>query len=646
MNWFENLIADLINLLAQGIQGLSGMGLGDVIIKSIFPDPGKAPNLGTGWFSDIMSTKTLASLGPMAYAFWALGWAFFGISIYFFAAQVASASNSAIQRERLKQGVVRIILAAVMMWEGPRFALLISQGFFYGTEYMLSASGSLSTAMTLNNNGGQALLNSTVNLFSSIMALIVWVIYEFRKIFLYAWMIFFPLAMAFYTNDKTRGITKMWWWEWTYQMAIPLGQSVVYGIAVAIAKPDSSATLTASDVFAALAGVIGLISSAVYVRKLMDTIAQNFGASLMGFNAGERLGQMAAMGAAFGLGDMGAKMGIKGASAALGKPMKGLFKKIDNLPGIRGAAENAVKNHPELYSQAIQAGAGIDDIMLHHQMGAFGDSLNAAGAGLEAAGAVGRGTLGGPNRSQQTRPAMKHSMITRLQTAGAIRDVGAGVKNTLSNSNMALIAKGKLHGLQSSGGVTGRVGQAVAFGVTATPGLKNISPIANSAHNYLARTEAKQQRLADMREHMRGVMETNAAAQRLPNINHLHDSDTQQFTGRSVAEQAYVGARQNLVSTVQQSMAVSQVEASSMVRDWQGGWDAGKHVSVSSFTPEVQSAYRQAFSLYQPAAMDARAKEVVITGRLTAKPVDPHHNMKHGTTALLNDARRAMVQGR
>lgn len=668
MNWFDNLIANLINALANGVQTLlnhtivsggnvTGNVMGNVILTGFFPTT-HVPAWGAGRFADVMDAKATMSLQPFAVAFWAFGWTFLLVALYLLVIQVSGAANSAIQRERLKNGCVGLIIAAVMMWVGPHFAVFITQLFYYPSDYFLTLNP-LMKWTSLSTSGGQGLLNSVVNFLQAILSLVVWLVYEFRKVFLYVWMLFFPLAMAFHANERTRPIAKMWWTEWIYQMAIPLGQAIVFGIASAVASPINSTSLTIEDIFVALAGTIGLLASAVYVRKLIEAVAHTFGASMVGFNGGARLGQFAALGLSAYAADAGGKMAVKGAAKAMGTPAKAIFKAMDNMPAVRSKAEQAIRERPEMFAQAIQTGAGVDDMMLHHQLGAFGDSIQAGGVGLESGGTTkgfapmsinktnsnrGSGLYGGP---------LRHAI--RSGTVDAIRGTVASVKSTVTNSNLGMIGKSLGKDYTNSGGVAGVVASKSipAIGTIANAVNGRLTgfvaePVARTSAKYAANQQLKQERLHTMRAHMRGVMETNSLAARLPNINHLYDPKENAFKGLSSAEESYRTAHINLASALQTSTPMSSQQTGITISGMEKQWNSGLHVSnLTSYSPEVQAAYRQAYSSYRPAILDRQAKDAVVAGRLhVTPPVDPHKNNRLGTQALMQDARNAVMYGR
>lgn len=658
MNWFENLIANLINAPANGLQATlnhtvltntTNNAMGNVILSGFFPSF-KVPMWGAGNFSDLMDSKATASLAPFATAFWVFGWAFFLVSIYLMAIQVSGASTSTTQRERLKNGAVGLIITAIFMWVGSHFAVLITQLFYYPSYYFLTLTP-LMKWTALNTSGGQAILNSVVNFLQALLSVVVWIVYEFRRVFLFVWIVFFPLAMAFYANDKTRNVTKMWWTEWVYQMAIPLGHALVFGIASAIASPVQGTALTLSDIFTALAGTVGLLASAVYVRKVVEAIAQSFGASMVGFNGGARLGQLASLAGAGVAGDVGGKLAVKGAAALAAKPVGGLWKAVNNSGRVRNMASQAISDRPEVHAQAIQSGAGVDDIMMHHQMVAFGDPIGAGGTGLETAGKIVQ-----PNGSSN-QPARKLTGLHRLPgvplgTASEIGKVKARMSSALANSNIGLIARDKAHQYQMAGGLTGKAARKLVpavgnFAEKIDSKMPNwaSNKVASAATNYQTNQQLQTARLQTMREHMTGVLQTNALAARLPNISHLYDKQKGSFTGQSAAEQRYSSAQTNLISELQ-GTGMTYAAARQEVRNMEQQWSSGSHVEVRGFSEGVQSAYRQAYSAYTPSRMDQQAKQAVLDRRLHVPNMDHHTAQKAGTRPFMQEARQAVLYGR
>lgn len=666
MNWFDGLIANMINALANSLQtlfnhtivsggDLTGSVMGNVIMSGFFPTS-NIPALGTGSFSDIMDPKATASLGPFATAFWALGWTFFLVSLYLLAMQVSGAGTSSTQRERLKSGVIGVIVASVMMWAGPHFAVLITQLFYYPSEYFLSLSP-LMKWTSLNASGGQALLNSTVNFLQAILSLIVWLVYEFRKVFLFVWMVFFPLAMAFYANDKTRPVAKMWWTEWIYQMAIPFGHALVFGIASAVAAPISGTALTVADIFVALAGTVGILASAVYTRKIVEAIAQGFGASVIGFNGGARLGQFAALGASALAADVGGKMAVKGASKLAGKTVGTAWNKLNNSKLIRGKAEQAIKNAPERFAQAIQSGASVDDIMMHHQMAAFGDPLGAGGTGLEVAGRIQQ--PGGSPVAGQRRGGGLSTMRSipgiRSGTLSAVGQTAGNVKRAVTNSNLGLIMQARSHEHKLRGGIVGRTASNVIPKIGSAASKVNAKMpnplaqgVANVSGRFAANQAMKQGRTGDLRNHMQQVLEGNAAATRAPNVNTSYDKDNNVFTARSSAEISYHSARRALASEItQHNPNTTPLQARQEIRTMEQQWRDGKHVNINQQVPNLHQAYQSAYTAYRPAQMDLATKRAAIAKQIhVAKPIDPHKNAKTGTQAFMQDTRNAVMYGR
>ncbi|MCL6441894.1 MAG: hypothetical protein K6T83_00265 [Alicyclobacillus sp.] len=677
MNWFAGIIASLLNSLAKGVNWLVNQALAggshlsssvmaNIILNGFFSDPNHVPAWGTGSFADLMDAHALQNLRLFSDAFWAIGWAFFLISIYLLVMQVAGARESATQRDRLKKGLVSLFVSAILIWAGPVFAVTITQLFFYLSDYFLNLNPLLQ-GWTPPSDGGQALLNSIVNLLQAVLSIIVWIVYQFRNVFLYVWMLFFPLAMAFFANDKTRGITKMWWTEWIYQMAVPFGQAVVFGVASAVASPaKSGAALTAADIFVALAGTIGLLMSAVYVRKLIELVAQNFGATLIGSGHGMAFGTAAMAGTAALTADVMGKASLKTARMTAGKGVGKLFQAVDNTQWARGKAKTAIERYGEVHAGAIQAGASVDDIMMYQKTGFTGDVLRSGGVGLETAaggssGSTG-GALGGRGGSGSRGHGRQHvlSPIAHSRTAGEFRAMTDDVRNAWRNSNMSTLVGTWHKGFQNKGGVLGIIGDTIAAGANAAvPFSRKVigdnkfgrameRALGSSAQRHMADRTNKQERLEALRTQMKEVMEHNALATRLPGISHLYDPVNNTFQGMlSPAEKKYSEASQQFIRALEQS-GMSGNAAQNLLQQAEQQWDEGKHLpNLHRYSPQAQQAYRQAFTAYRPAKLDQRAKDAVIAGKLTiTPPKDPHKNQIAGTNAFLNDARNALMYRR
>ena len=670
MSWFGSIIAGILNVLATGIsalvtkavsvKGLTHSVMGNIILGSGFFPHGNPPPWGSGNFSNLMDPKAVASLKLFSLSFWAFGWAFLLGSVYLLAIQVAGAAESSIQRERLKKGILSLIISAILIWQGSHLAVLVTQMFYYLSDYFLSLPHSLSnfSASTPSHTGGQQLLGSAVNLLQAVLSIVVWIVYQFRALFLYVWMLFFPLAMAFYANDKTRGIAKMWWTEWIYQMAIPFGQAVVFGVASAVASPTGGGALTASDVFVSFAGTIGLLASATYMRKLIDMVAQGFGASMIGANHGMAWGSMAMAAGAGMTGDLLGKASLRTGRAAAGKA----FRKVDNTPWAKKMAAKQISEKGEVHAGAAQAGASMDDIMMHQKYGAEGDPIRNGGVGLEAAsgGARGFGTGSGGARGGARGKSLP---LTRTHTAGEIGRTVQATKHAFAHSNLGTWATTGWKGLQNEGGIRGKASDLSAKGknkiarsIGSSLGNKRFigrpvsamtGAVANKAQRHLANRELRQERLETARDHIKEVMQNNAIAARVPGISHLYDAQNNTFQGlSSPAEQKHSAARNEFVNQLRES-GVSPRDAQNLSETAQQQWDVGQHLpNLGSYTPAAQEAYRKAYATYQPAQLDRKAKEAVVAGRVAVTPPkDPLKTKTAGTNAFLYDARKAIVNG-
>ncbi|WP_029421806.1 hypothetical protein [Alicyclobacillus macrosporangiidus] len=677
MNWFASLIANLINALANGIQSLldhtvaaqsnlTSNVMGNVILSGYFTDPKNAPVWGGGNFSDVMDAKAVQSLQPFAYTFWVFGWAFFAVSIYLLAMQVSGAVESSVQRERLKNGIMSLILTSLLMWQGEHLALLITQIFFYPSLYFLTLNP-LPHWSAFNVSGDQALLNSIVNLFQALLAFIVWVVYEFRKVFLYVWMVFFPLAMAFYANDKTRPVAKMWWTEWIYQMAVPLGQAVVFGVSTAVAGPSGGSNVTTEDVFVALSGTIGLLASAVYVRKLVEMVAQGFGASMIGADHGMAWGSLAMAGTAAVAADIGGKVAVKSGAWTAKKTVGKVLHKADNRL-FREKAEEAIKNYGEVHAGAIKAGASAEDIAMGNKLSTTGDVLQNGGVGLEAAAAGGTEIAGGGGMGRGGAGSGRSGRgglvsVGRSRTASEIGATVQGVRRAFAGSHFGTYLSTRWKGFQNKGGVSGHVGEAVASATgKAAEGLKNtlgdkpliggvVTATANAASHlaqrHLVNRHNRTERLQALRAHMREIAEHNELVGRLPGISAMYDPEHKVFQGLTPAETTYNEASTRFIQALKNS-GMSHEAAQQTLQQAQQLWEEGRHLpGQGRFSPEAQLAYRQAFTAYRPAQLDAKAKQAVSAGKLKLDPPkDPHKARVAKTNAFLSDARNAIMYKR
>ena len=684
MSWFGGIIADVIDGIALGIQGLvhgalgvtgslTGTDMGDVIMGGFFPQMhvhtvggvamvSNLPAWGAGTFSDLMSAHATSALQPFAQAFWVFGWTFFALSIYLLATSVSGASESAVQRDRLKKGIGSLFVAALFIGQGERLAVLITQ-FSFTTSWDLLRMGHFSNWTGIHTPN--ALLNSMVKLLQAVLSFIVWIVYRFRALFLDVWMVFFPLAMAFYANEKTRGIAKMWWTEWIYQMLVPLGQALVFGIATALTGSAGGAA-DANDVFSAIAGTIGLLSSAVYVRKIIELIAQNFGASMIGSNHGMAWGTAAMAGGAAITADVMGKGAVKTARATLGKGGGAIFNKIDNTKG-RAGAEKAVKDNPEVHAGSIMNGASMDDILMSQKLGGHGDALHSGGAGIEGGG--GRtGGMGGIGRAGSSGSSggggslRRHGGTFGLHsgTAGELGSWRQSTMNTLRNSNMGTLARSKWEGFKNSGGVMGKIGDQVAstaekvgnsrLGQSRVGQVMGSGAMVNRSQQHQANRTNQATRLATLRSHLNDTMQQNELSKRLPGISAEYrpgDEKTNtpaSFEGPSKAQRTYASASQ----TFMDALDMPPEDAKRTLAQAEQHWEQGDPFpNLNQYSPKAQQAYRQAFTAYRPSQLDSQAREAVLKGRLSIAPSkNPHQHQVAKTPAFLNDARNAVMYRR
>jgi hypothetical protein len=666
MNWFAGLLANIVNTLADGIggllnaatgtRGLTNTAMGNVILHGFFPfEPlNRYPSWGEGNFANLIDGHSVAVLRGFAVAFEAFGWAFFLAAIYVLVVQVAGAGESAVQRERLKKGVVHLFVAAILISVGSHFAVLITQLFFYLSDYAINLHP-IQTFTSLSTAGNQALLNAIVNLIQSVLSIVVWIVYQFRLLFLYLWMLFFPLAMAFYANDKTRGIAKMWWTEWIYQMAVPFGQALVYGVASAVASPSKSgAALTASDVFVALSGTIGLLLSATYVRKLIDLVAQNFGTSSIGASHGTGWGMMAMAGGAALTMDVAGKAAVHGTHVAakhtVGRGIQTLDRRI-----FQGKAEQSIRERGETHAGAIQSGATAEEVMMHAT--GTGAQMHAQGAGLEAAASSGGKSTPGRTTSKTSasgggggRHPLKPLMQSR--TFGALQQAHRSVQGGIQQSHLGTMMGTRLAAWQHDGGLSGSIHRRISPKVLAGLSHETVGRIPGAARmsGMVQKSALEQQHRQDkmqaLRTHLTEVLAQNDAAHRLPAMAHLYDEEHHTFHP-TPAQEAYTHARQALVTELQHS-GMGTAEAAAYVGQAETRWQSGKHPrGVPSQPLAVQAAYRHAYQAYRPAQQDTKAQRLVVEGKVTMPSVrDPAKQHKAMTHAYLQEARNAVAYKR
>lgn len=642
MSWFAGLLISFLNLIPTGLQqipvgsnanGVVKLGIYNIITGMLMYNP-KAP-IGSGTWGDILDIQNLKDMTIFQDAFKAFAGAFFLVSIYLLSMHIAQAASSSIQREKLKSGIVALVIAAALIGVGEYFAVFITQMSYGMSLFFLKLGGAdkLTTALLPlhQNHPAQELLTVIVNIVQVLMSILIYITYLFREMFLIVWIAVFPLFQAFYANEKTRPLAKMWWVEWIYQMAIPLGQALVFGVACLVAAPSNK--LEISDIFASLAGTIGLFLTAVYMRRIVDAVAQQFGAAGLGHSSGEGLMHGLAMGAGFTAGDKLGSLGIKGASKVAGKPAGALFRKVDNTLGRRLAA-GAVTKHSEVHAGAIREGASLDDILMHHQGGRFNDALGTGAVGLEAAA---KGSHGSVNDLVSATRGIRGSggggstTIDRLlgsRTFGAGGQALSGAKNTVAQSNLATAWRTHRQGTRNQGG--NRLGHSMSH------------PQAAMRAN----------RLKDAREQMRKTMALNASAQRVPNIaSQYNPGNSKQgiaphFQGKTMAENAYSNASFAFVKSLQTDMGMSRQQAISTWKDARTQWNNGKQLDRQirqTMPASVQQAYNTAASYYQPAKMDREAKKAVLNNDIAMRQLpNTHVRNKMATNAFLQDARRAL----
>lgn len=669
LGWFGNLVVELLATLLDGFSGLFAAGhftIRNVIAGNMMSN-GAAPFGSGNWFDVVPFGRNKAAMLPFMSLFFSLGLAWLLISVYIGAARIAGGPSGR-QRNIIKSELSFFVVAALLMMVGPSFAVAVSQLCYDFALYFLN----LGHTNVIHWSGGSS-KSSIVNLFESIvqfvqviMTVVLYVMYQFRELLLDAWIMIFPLAMAMAANDKTRGIAKLWWTEWIFQMLVPVGQALVFGFAYAIVNTTSGgvAGVGVAEVFTSLVGVIGFIASAVYVRKMVEVVGGAFNAQVMGHTAG---GMAAVAGGALA-GDLmgGAMIGTMGKVA--GTAGKAGFRAVDRQ--FAGAARESVTQNPETVGGQIARGATLDDVMANHVMAARGDPLHdAQGAGVEGTprGGVG-GASGGRGGGGSSRLARHHPFFSS-HTAGAMGNIAAGAKAELAGSNMAMALKTGWRGFQNDGGIAGAVGAAGAAVIGGAAGSKVVQAIPGvnvlgraakqGTQSYQANRQERQTRTNEVRSHMLGVMQSNAAASRMANVNeqgyqlaHEDENGTvvpASFAGSTPAMEAYSARRAAFVNSLMTQTGIdgqpekAEAAASAAEASWQQG---GHAQNFAQWSPWAQEEYQKAHAAYRPAAQDTFARQQVLDNRVAMAPpdADPRKQQLARARNFMNDARAGILR--
>ncbi len=618
MTWFVNLVVSLFTTLLQGFSSLllmAGLTIKNVIVDNMMSN-GSVPFGSGSWFDVLPSGRNETVMHTFMGLFWVLGSAALLVAFYATVARIAGAHSSSVQRERVRTGLIEVAVAVLLIFAGERLAVSITQLFYDLSIGVMTLGQTSIPTFTLPSTSGNQIVtffNAVVEFVQVVMAVVLYVMYQFRELFLDAWVIFFPLAMACYAHEKTRGIAKFWWTEWIYQMAVPFGQALVFSFSYAMVNPHNQTELGIADIFTALTGVVGFVASSVYVRKIVSIVAQSFEAPVLGRTAGG----MAAVAAGVLAGDAVAGAGIGVLGKAYGAVGKGAFQAVDKrfAPLAKGAIERA----PETHAGMIREGATLDDVMSHHMMAASGsDPLQqAGGAGLEGAlkGARGMGQPVGratPSAGNSGSSRQRVGSMGPLQagfssrTLGAVNHLSSGMSETVKGSHMAKWAQTKWQGMQNDGGLIRRgldhvaptVGQLVQskpglamltgaasvaggvamVGVTAGAMMATgdgkgsvqkgrgafqraataVEGVASAPQAYQTNRVERMQRMEDARGHIRQLLHDNVAMQRMGNINPYpyRAADDQlpegTFAGNTPAMDAYLTAETGLSKALQE----------------------------------------------------------------------------------------------
>jgi len=437
----------------------------------------------------------------------------------------------------------------------------------------------------------------------------------------------------------------MWWVEWIYQMLIPVGQSLVLGLSVAITGGHIKGVLTLTDIFVALAGGIGLLGSAVYVKRLVDAVASGFGAKGMGHSSGEGVGHALAMGSAFALAD---ELG-QGAFRAGSAPVKSLgrntvgrtVKGLDRFVGGK-ALGSAISAAPETHADAILGGAALDDMMSHYTasgMPTLQDKVGgtqtgglhgpmAAGGGVvgvaEAAGSSGGGGggRGGSGGGRSAHPLLQSK--TGRAMAAPVQNMGRAIKGSYTAQALRV----RRAQWKNQGGIFPTLGDKV------------------SPHNNKAKRIAHRQALNDLREHLRGQMDDNALQSRAHIASTNFDDKGQWIDGtkRSTpAIERYTSERQNLLGAVSSAIPGVNVNTDTMEDLWRKGATAESGVRKASgyegeMPVEVIKQAHQTYAAFRAADLDHQTYDALDERRIRLpEPMTPEVKRRKQGHTLMDD---------
>ncbi|MCY0875148.1 MAG: hypothetical protein OWT28_02575 [Firmicutes bacterium] len=682
MSWFVNLVVSLFTTILQGFSSLlleAGLTIKNVIADNMMAHADVPFGSGT-WFDVLPAGRNETVIHTFMGLFWVLGSAALVIALYAMIARIAGANRSSVKRERLRTGAIEMVVAVVLLFAGERLAVSITQVFYDLSMGALSLGATNVPNFSLPSESGNQIatfFNAVVAFIQVVMAVVLYVMYQFRELFLDAWVIFFPVAMVAYAHEKTRGITRLWWTEWVYQMAVPFGQSLVFSFSYAMVNPHDTAALGVADIFTALTGVIGFIASSVYVRKLVGIVGQAFDAPMMGATPGG----IAAVATGALAGDAVAGAGITALGKAYGTVGKAAFRTVDK--GFSTKARAAIDRAPETHAGMIREGATLDDIMSHHVMAARGaDPLQeAGGSGLEGVIKGARGTTAGVrspvNRAPRARVTTNSGLRVPLplgassRTLGAISGLSQGVGETIGGSHMAKWAQTKWDGVQNEGGIVRRgvdhvapivsqavqskAGQATVNGVAAAAGSvasagvaagsflftrdpqrriqrsqaayahtsAAVARVGSASMAYQANRAQRMQRMEETRGHLRELMYDHVATQRMGNINPYpyQPADEQwpegTFTGLTPAMTRYTEAEQGL-SHALQTMYRATGGQGSMQRAQEEIKRYQRHWDEERHVPDLHELPKPVQSAYQDAFAAYRPyrEDVAARGRV------------------------------
>ncbi len=693
LNWFGNIIVGFVTSFFTAITSIlsaGGVTIQKVVLGHLLnPNYVITPSGGASYAKMPFGAYDFSAVVPnlrqqqvvatfQQFFYW-LAYSMALFFIYTSGIRITQASNSSIQRDRIKHEFVGLIIAALFLEGGAHVATLVTQGSYDITSWMFAKSGDsaqtlignvYSPTVSQHTNAWNDLWYAMIMFFSAIMALVLDILYGFRAIFVDVWVAIFPFAMVSYAHEKTRGIFKMWWAEWIYQMLLPVGQSLIFSIGMGIVSTGATASQTSvdvGDILTSLAGVFGFFFAGSYIRKFVDTIAGEFKTSSLGVNT---MGGM--VGGAVGalVGDKAASLGLKVGAIPAKTVASHAFKAMDNSKIVRNMAQKSLKAHPEAHASAIAQGADFDDITAMHRTGgqgsndtlANGDLLGIVGGNsVHGGGSLGDRMSGGGNRPTPRKRYGGHPLL-HSRTADALRDLRDDTKQAMANSNMGMIWNQAKAGWQNSGMLAFTSDDKLQSKIEKGT-LANRTRLATP----LQRRYRQEQTLRQARTLLRDQADVNAASKYAVNASGqtfypaTEDNPTASWSGPTEAMAKYEKASTNLangyslydraktahakgIPTVE--LEASTVPTSVLMQDtfekyWSKGNDAPMYHEMlqaqSSPNNDIAQRAKTAIGYYQ----NAKANFAPAVRDMQARSMIDHGKINHlGTTSIDGEIRK------